>query len=160
MTDHLHQVEPPPPPRTPSHPRVRSRTSAALAAGVSIVALACLVSSDASAGAKLSQNSAGYFLGTWGDPNVLFVNGAFGEIRNSPGTTSYAACGTNGGTGFCSLIETDGTYRSCFTNEPMYIDVIRSMSGDSLFSVSFRVDTGECQYVLSYTASHAAPKGP
>ncbi len=88
-----------------------------------------------------------------------YANGGLAETHNTPDNVSYAECGSNSTTGYCTFRDTAGTYYSCFTTDPAQIAVIRSMSPDSTFSV--RWDTaGVCTYVLSYASSRVAPRTP
>lgn len=90
-------------------------------------------------------------------PFTSYTNGAFGDVRNSADPNSAAMCGSNDGVGFCAFYDQSGRYYSCYTTSPGQIDVIRSMNGDSFFSVAWDA-SGHCTYVLSYTDSRAQPK--
>jgi len=88
-----------------------------------------------------------------------FASGGLAETHNTADTMQYAECGTNGTTGFCTLRDTAGTYYSCFTTDAANLAVIRSMSPDGYFSISWDA-AGTCTYVLSYASSRSAVKLP
>jgi hypothetical protein len=86
-----------------------------------------------------------------------YANGGLAETRNTVDNVQYAECGSNAGTGYCTLRDTAGTYYSCYTTDPAQIQVIRSMSEESIFSIAWDVN-GVCTYVLSYASSRTAAK--
>src|SRR5688572_28555871 len=88
-----------------------------------------------------------------------YANGGLAETHNTPDTVSYAECGSNATTGYCTFRDPAYNHYSCYTTDPAQIAVIRSMSPDSTFSVQW--DTaGVCTYVLSYASSRVAPRAP
>jgi hypothetical protein len=90
---------------------------------------------------------------------IRSASGGLAETHNTADIMSYAECGSNSTTGYCTFRDTAGTYYSCFTTDPAHIAVIRSMSPDSLFSVTWDA-AGVCTYVLSYASSRAAARAP
>jgi len=93
------------------------------------------------------------------NPVSRIANGGLAETHNTPDNVSYAECGSNSTTGYCTFRDTAGTFYSCYTTDPALIAVIRSMSPDSTFSAVW--DTaGVCTYVLSYASSRVAPRAP
>jgi hypothetical protein len=86
-----------------------------------------------------------------------YASGGLAETHNTADNVQYAECGTNATTGYCTLRDTAGTYYSCYTTDPALLTVIRSMSDESSFSISWN-DTGVCTYVLSYASSRTAAK--
>ncbi len=88
-----------------------------------------------------------------------YADGGLAETHNTDDAFSYAECGSNYGAGFCTVVDTAGTYYGCYTTDPAHIAVIRSMSPDSLFSIEWD-ESGVCTYVLSYASSRAAPRAP
>lgn len=88
-----------------------------------------------------------------------YANGGLAETHNTADNVSYAECGSNSATGYCTFRDAASNTYSCFTTDPAQIAVIRSMSPDSTFSVQW--DTaGVCTYVLSYASSRVAPRAP
>jgi len=87
------------------------------------------------------------------------ADGGFGDTYNTPDDMLYAECGSNASAGFCTMRFADGTYKGCLTTDPGMIEVIRSMSGDSLFNILWD-DNGQCTYLMSYASSRGAPKKP
>jgi hypothetical protein len=86
-----------------------------------------------------------------------WASGGFSETHNTTDLTSYAECGSNSTTGYCTFRDTAGTFYSCYTTDPAQITVIRSMSPDSLFNVVWDA-SGVCTYVLSYASSRSATR--
>jgi hypothetical protein len=117
---------------------------------VTLAALASggIVFAGAKSIAPLSVNVAG-----------RFASGGLAETHNTPDLTQYAECGSNPTAGFCTLRDSAGTFYSCFTTDPALIAVIRSMSPDSYFSISWDA-SGTCTYVLSYASSRVPPRAP
>jgi hypothetical protein len=88
-----------------------------------------------------------------------YANAGLAETHNTADTVSYAECGSNASTGYCTFREPNGTYYSCFTTDPSLLVVIRSMSPDSSISVQWDA-SNVCTYVLSYASSRVAPRAP
>jgi hypothetical protein len=85
--------------------------------------------------------------------------GGLAETHNTADNVSYAECGSNSTTGYCTFRDPSGTYFSCYTTDPAQIAVIRSMSPDSTFNVVWDT-SGVCTYVLSYASSRVAARTP
>lgn len=85
--------------------------------------------------------------------------GGLAETHNTTDTSTYAECGSNSNTGYCTFRDVAGTSYSCYTTDPAQIAVIRSMSPDSLFNVVWDA-AGVCTYVLSYASSRVTPRAP
>ena len=86
-----------------------------------------------------------------------YASGGLAETHNTADTTQYAECGSNSNTGYCTLRDVAGTYTSCYTTDPALIEVIRSMSDESFFSIRWDA-ASVCTYVLSYASSRTEAK--
>lgn len=86
-----------------------------------------------------------------------YASGGLAETHNTPDNVQYAECGSNANTGYCTLRDAAGTYTSCYTTDPALISVIRSMSDEAFFSISWNA-SGVCTYVLSYASSRTEAK--
>ncbi len=87
------------------------------------------------------------------------ADGGLADTHNTADTTQYAECGSNPWAGYCTLVDSAGTYYGCYTVDPAFMAVIRSMSPDSLFNVVWD-DSSVCTYVLSYASSRTPPRAP
>ena len=91
--------------------------------------------------------------------NGLYASGGFAETHNSADVTEYAECGSNRTTGFCTFVDSAGTNFACFTTDAGHIAVIRSMTPESWFNVTWN-GAGQCTYVLAYATSRTTTKVP
>jgi len=85
--------------------------------------------------------------------------GGLAETHNTADSVSYAECGSNATTGYCTFRDAANTFYSCYTTDPAQIAVIRSLSPDSTFNVVWDT-SGVCTYVLSYASSRVAARTP
>jgi hypothetical protein len=91
--------------------------------------------------------------------NGTMASGGFAETHNSANVTEYAECGSNRATGFCTFVDQRGTNYGCFTTDAGDIAVIRSMTPESWFAVTWN-DVGQCTYVLAHATSRTRTKVP
>lgn len=117
-----------------------------VALGTAVLAAAGTVTAGAPSLYPLSINYA-----------ARYANGGLAETHNTPDFVQYAECGSNSNTGYCAMRDASGTYTSCYTTDPALIEVIRSMSDESFFSISWSA-AGVCTYVLSYASSRTEAK--
>ena len=83
--------------------------------------------------------------------------GGFAETHNTPDVTEYAECGSNRTTGYCTFVQSNGSTWGCFTTDAGHIAVIRSMTPESYFNVTWD-GSGQCTYVLAYASSRTTTK--
>ena len=116
---------------------------------VSIIALAIIAfSNGAFAGFKLDvpvSVTANTFSGAWGSAR----DGAGGQ---------YIGCRDDGGSAFCLARDAAGTTRSCTTNDPVHLSIIRGLTDTSRLIVNF--GGGMCTRVTGINASYYYPKEP
>jgi hypothetical protein len=97
------------------------------------------------------------------DVNVpdMRAGGSFAGAHNSDDTTSYLYCRVfywPEDTGsvphaYCAAKDAAGEYGSCLTYDPIMIDIIGSISGDSIVGFGWSTE-GTCRYVSVQQASY------
>jgi hypothetical protein len=93
-----------------------------------------------------------------------WARGDLGYARSTGDTVQYIGCyingsGSGGANGVCTARNSAGVTRSCSTNQPKWLDIIASLSGDS--HLYFRWgDDGKCTMIIVENNSTLAPKLP
>lgn len=93
------------------------------------------------------------------NPNARTASGGLAETFNTADVTEYAECGSNRTSAFCTFVDTNNNNYSCFTTDAGHMAVIRSMTPESWFQVTWN-NLGQCTYVLVYASSRTTTKVP
>jgi hypothetical protein len=125
--------------------------------GLVIAAAACTLSLGAFAGMKTIQQVTINDASSWAAGDLGYARGTSDDVQ-------YIGCYINGSgsgaaNGVCQARNAAGVTRSCSTNQPKWLDIIASVSGDS--NVYFRWNTdGKCTMIIVENHSTLAPKKP
>ena len=122
-----------------------------------------LVGVSAWAGAKATYSVSLSF----GSSGGGLAAGPLGSVRNSASTVEHIGCmvaatgASSGGTefGYCSASDTNGTFVSCYTQDPKLVNAMRAIKGDSKLQFDWNA-AGDCTAVVVEESSSFAPKGP
>ncbi|WP_257462354.1 hypothetical protein [Archangium lipolyticum] len=123
-----------------------------------VVAGALLVATSAVAGFKSSQQVVV-------DVTNRHAQGSLGGARNSADSMQYIGCYTQSVSPFTTIIgqcyarDASGTYVSCSSTAPGFVNMVQSLNGDS--DIAFGWDASNtCTSIIIFNTSDNAPKNP
>ena len=101
---------------------------------------------------------------------TVFADGSFqamgglGSARSSADSTQFILCETFGGVSWrqalCFASDAAGTARSCWSNEPLFVDTASTASGDSWIKFQAPSHGGQCTFIEVKNSSEYLPKSP
>jgi hypothetical protein len=123
-----------------------------------VVAGALLAATSAVAGFRSSQE-------VMVDVTNRHAQGSLGGARNSADSMQFIGCYTQSVSPFttiigqCSARDASGTYVSCSSTAPGFVNMVQSLNGDS--SLAFGWDASNtCTSIIIFNNSEDAPKKP
>jgi hypothetical protein len=85
------------------------------------------------------------------------VNGDVGYVHQSADDVQYIGCFTAGYAGYCFASNRDGVTRSCWSDEPRWVNAMSAVGRDT-YLVFYYDDAGYCTYVSARNGSVGEPR--
>lgn len=127
------------------------------------VALTALVGMGAWAGAKVAYNVSLSF----GSNGTGGASAALGSVRNNASSVEQMGCDVHtygpsiggGQLAYCTATDSSGTFVSCLSRDPAFVNAVRGIKGDSGLEFHWTA-SGDCMFIRVSDSSIHPPKDP